>query len=38
MINTISESIIFTDDTIVIVSGKNFDDFCILSNRALAHE
>jgi hypothetical protein len=36
-INTLSEPILFTDDTSVIVSGKNFDDFPTMSNTVLSH-
>jgi hypothetical protein len=35
--NTLSVPIIFADDTSVIIYSTNFDDFCILSNRAISH-
>jgi hypothetical protein len=34
-INTLAIPIIFTDDTSVIISSKNLDDICMLSNRVL---
>jgi hypothetical protein len=37
-INTFSVPIIFSDDTSVIVSSKNLDDFCMLANRVASHE
>jgi hypothetical protein len=36
-INTLAMSIIFADDRSVIISSKNLDDFCMLSNRVLSH-
>jgi hypothetical protein len=36
-INTLTEPIIFADDTSVIISNKNFDDFCATSNIVLSH-
>jgi hypothetical protein len=36
MTSTSSIPIIFADDTSVIMSGKNFDDFCMLSNKVLS--
>jgi hypothetical protein len=35
-INTLSGSILFTDDTHVIFSSKNFDDFSTVSNTVLS--
>jgi hypothetical protein len=35
-INTLAIPIIFADDTSVIISSKNLDDFCMLSNRVLS--
>jgi hypothetical protein len=37
-INTLSEPILFTDDTSVIISSKNFDDFFTMSNSSLSYE
>jgi hypothetical protein len=37
MMNTLSVPIILAYDTSVIISSKNIDDFCLLSNRALSH-
>jgi hypothetical protein len=37
IINTLSEPILFTDDTIVIISSKSFDDFSAISNTILSH-
>jgi len=34
-INSISEPILFTDDTSVIVSSRNFEDFCSMSNLVI---
>ena len=34
-INAVSETIIFADDTSVIISSRNFEDFCTVSNLAL---
>jgi hypothetical protein len=31
--NTLSEPITFADDTSVIISSKNFDDFCLMSKQ-----
>jgi hypothetical protein len=36
-INTLSESISFTDDTCVMISSKNFDHFSTMSNTVLSH-
>jgi hypothetical protein len=36
-INTFSVPIIFADDTSVIISSKNLDDFCMLTNRVASH-
>jgi hypothetical protein len=35
-INTLTETIIFDDDTSVIISNKNCDDFCTTSNIVLS--
>jgi hypothetical protein len=35
-LRTSSKPIIFADDTSVIISGKNLDDFCMLSNKVLS--
>jgi cellulose biosynthesis protein BcsQ len=35
--NTLTEPIIFADDTSVIICNKNFDDFCATSNLVLSH-
>jgi hypothetical protein len=35
-INTLTIPIIFADDTSLIISSKNLDDFCMLSNRVLS--
>jgi hypothetical protein len=35
-INILVAPIIFADDTSVIISGKNLDDFCMLKNRAVS--
>jgi hypothetical protein len=32
-VNTLAIPIIFADDTSVIISSKNLDDFCRLANR-----
>jgi hypothetical protein len=36
-VRTLSKSIIFTDDSSVIITNKNFDDFCTLTNTVLSH-
>jgi hypothetical protein len=36
-IRTLSEPIIFADDTSVIISNNSFDDFCTLANSGLSH-
>jgi hypothetical protein len=36
-INTLSEPILFTNGTSVIISGKNFDDFSTMLNTVLSH-
>jgi hypothetical protein len=35
-IKTLSEPVIFTDNTGVIISNKNVDDFCTLANSVLS--
>jgi hypothetical protein len=35
-LNTSSIHIIFADDTIVLISSKNLDDFCTLSSKVLS--
>jgi hypothetical protein len=35
--NILSEPILFSDATIVIISGKNFDDFSPMSSTFLSH-
>jgi len=36
-INSISEPVLFVDDTSVIISSKNVEDFCSSSNLVLSH-
>jgi hypothetical protein len=36
-INSVSEPVLFTDDTSVIISSRNFKDFCSLSNLVVPH-
>jgi hypothetical protein len=36
-INTLSEPILFTGDTSIIISSKTFHDFCTMSNTVLSH-
>jgi hypothetical protein len=36
-IRTLSEPIIFADDTSVIITNNNFDDFCTLPNSVPFH-
>jgi len=36
-INYVSEPISFADDTSVIISSRNFEDLCLLSNLVLSH-
>jgi hypothetical protein len=36
-INTLAIPILFDDDTSVIISSKNLDDFCMLWNRVVSH-
>jgi hypothetical protein len=36
-INSLPEPIIFTDDTRVMISIRNFGDFCMISNLVLSH-
>jgi hypothetical protein len=36
-INTLSESILFANDTSVIISSSTFDDFSAISNTVLSH-
>jgi hypothetical protein len=35
-INSLSETILFADDTSVIISNRNFEDFCMISNSILS--
>ena len=35
--NSVSEPVLFADDTSVITSSKNFEDFCSLSSVVLSH-
>jgi hypothetical protein len=35
-INAVSEPILFADDTIVVISGRNFEDFCSVTNLVLS--
>jgi hypothetical protein len=35
-INTLRESILFTDNTSVIIYSKHFDDICTMSNTVLS--
>jgi hypothetical protein len=35
-LNTLAAPIIFADDASAIISSKNLDDFCMLSNRAVS--
>jgi hypothetical protein len=35
-INSLSEPIIFADDTNIIISNRNFEDFCTISNSVLS--
>jgi hypothetical protein len=37
MIKTISEPVLFADDTSVIISSRNFEDFCSVSNLVLCY-
>ena len=36
-INSILESVLYADDTSVIISSRNFKDFCSVSNLILSH-
>jgi hypothetical protein len=36
-INSVSEPILFADDTSVIITSINFEDFCSMSNSVLSH-
>jgi hypothetical protein len=36
-INSVSEPILFVDDTSVIISNRNFEDFFSVSNLVLSH-
>jgi hypothetical protein len=36
-INSIPNQILFADDTSVIISSRNFEDFCSLSNLVFSH-
>jgi hypothetical protein len=36
-INSVSESILYADDTSVIISNRYFKDFCSVSNLILSH-
>jgi hypothetical protein len=35
-INSLSEPILFADDTSVIISNRNFEDFCMISNAVFS--
>jgi hypothetical protein len=34
--NVVSETILFADDASVIISNRNFEDFCTISNSVLS--
>jgi hypothetical protein len=36
-INSVSDPILFADDTSVIITSRNFEDFCSVSNSVLSH-
>jgi len=36
-INSISETILFADDTSVVITGRNLGDFCAVSNLVLSY-
>ena len=36
-INSLSEPVLFADDTSIIISNRNFEDFCSVSNLVLYH-
>jgi hypothetical protein len=36
-LNSLSEPMLFADDTSVIISRKNFKDFCLVTNLLLSH-
>jgi len=36
-INSVSETILFVDDTSVIITGRNLGDFCSVSNLVFSH-
>jgi hypothetical protein len=36
-LNSLSEPILFADDTNVILSNRNFEDFCMILNSVLSH-
>jgi len=36
-INSVSETILFADNTSVIIAGRNLGDFCSVSNLVLSH-
>jgi hypothetical protein len=36
-INSVSETILFADDTSAVITGKNLGDFCSVSNSVLSH-
>ena len=36
-INSISQLVLFADDTSVIISSRNFEDFCAMSNLVLSY-
>jgi hypothetical protein len=36
-IHSLSETILFADDTSVIISNRNFEDFCTISNSVLSN-
>jgi len=37
-LNSLSEPMLFADDTSVIISSKNFKDFCSVTNLLLPHK
>ena len=37
-INSVSEPILFANYTLVIISSRNFEDFCSVSNLVLSHK
>jgi hypothetical protein len=36
-LNSLSEPILFADDTSIITSNRNFEDFCTIPNSVLSH-